>query len=1014
MFYLKKSSLLIPFFLISGIFYANAQKSETNYTYSVPQKPWNESYGNHRAILKVDKADDIVSLDYQWRRADNDVAKRRFVIVNAISGDTVKNIKRVMVDNEKCQILFGPVKEKGLYYFYYLPYKVQKGGGFYGGGYLSQEEKPEQSWVKKSTERKSFQQAKVMNVEARTKFDSFYPMEIAATKAEMDGYKKNLASFYLFPEDRKNPIRMRHSIPASWLKYKQGLAFKGNAAPNEYYTFQVGVWAPFKKIENISYNISNLRNGKEIIPASKITCFNLEGVDSYGKEFKKSISIEKNSVQPLWFGVDINKDIKKGTYKGILTISSEKGLKREVPISITISGKEITDRGDSEPWRHSRLRWLNSTLGIADTPTAPYKDVTVDGNKISVLGRDIILSKKSVLPQNINSWGNEILSKPLEFVIETSEGIKNLKAVPVIKEHTVGHVLSEWKAEDNELTVSCKANIEFDGWMNYIFNVNAKKDIAIKDIRLELAVDNNIAKYFLGAGLHGEETPNEYEGKWDAPEKTINNFGVSIPTDKKDKWLWPFDSFWIGNANAGIHCELRGSSYTGPLLNSYHPAYPKSWDNNGKGGFRVKKGEKETLVTVYSGERNIKAGESQTFDFAMIITPVKPVDMKGQFTNRYYHNGSAPVPTDEDVKAGVKVINVHHANEYNPFINYPFLSVDKVKAFTNKWHEKGCKVKLYYTLRELTSATTEIWAIRSLGHEILRGGNGGGFPWCREHFVTDYTPQWYQHFEHIDETGITADAAILTSESNSRWYNYYVEGLRWMVENMDIDGIYLDDVSFDRRILKRMRRAMDSVKPGCIIDLHSNTGFSKGPANQYTEFFPYVDKLWFGESFQYDKMSPANYLVESSGIPFGLTSDMLHRGGNKWLGMQYGMTVRHPWLTEGIVCDPRVVWKIWDDFNIADSKMTGFWEKDVPVTTTDSDVKVTAYQRGNRVLLSVGNYTDETKKVKLNIDFKKLGISATDVRLVAPEIADFQKAQTWNIGDEITVAPRKGWLIYIN
>ena len=93
-----------------------------------------------------------------------------------------------------------------------------------------------------------------------------------------------------------------------------------------------------------------------------------------------------------------------------------------------------------------------------------------------------------------------------------------------------------------------------------------------------------------------------------------------------------------------------------------------------------------------------------------------------------------------------------------------------------------------------------------------------------------------------------------------------------------------------RRILKRMRRAMESVKPGCLIDLHSNTGFSRGPANQYTEFFPYVDKLWFGESFLYDKMTPANWLVESSGIPFGLSGDMLYRGGNAWLGMQYGMT----------------------------------------------------------------------------------------------------------------------------
>ena len=276
-------------------------------------------------------------------------------------------------------------------------------------------------------------------------------------------------------------------------------------------------------------------------------------------------------------------------------------------------------------------------------------------------------------------------------------------------------------------------------------------------------------------------------------------------------------------------------------------------------------------AVAYSGERMLEAGSSITFDFAMIITPVKMLDMKSQFTDRYYHNGPKPTPSQADIEAGVRIINVHQGNDYNPFINYPFLTVDKMKEFTKEWHARGCKIKIYYTLRELSNATAEIWAIRSLGNEILRGGNGGGFPWCREHFVTNYTPQWYEHFDNADKQGITADASILTAEGDSRWYNYYIEGLRWMVQNMDIDGIYLDDVSFDRRILKRMRRAMESVKPGCLIDLHSNTGFSRGPANQYTEFFPYVDKLWFGESFLYDKMTPANWLVESSGIPFGLS-----------------------------------------------------------------------------------------------------------------------------------------------
>jgi len=45
--------------------------------------------------------------------------------------------------------------------------------------------------------------------------------------------------------------------------------------------------------------------------------------------------------------------------------------------------------------------------------------------------------------------------------------------------------------------------------------------------------------------------------------------------------------------------------------------------------------------------------------------------------------------------------------------------------------------------------------------------------------------------------------------------------------------------------------------------------------NQYTEFFPYVNRLWFGEGFNYDAMSPEQWLVECSGIPFGLMGDML-------------------------------------------------------------------------------------------------------------------------------------------
>ena len=984
------------------------------YPYGIPQESWEESFGNHRTKIEVGKSTDVVSLDYLWRRADKAINQARFLIINAETGDTIPNIHRQEITNERCQLLFGPA-EKGSYYFYYLPYKVQHEGGFCQGGYLKKEQAPSEEWLATAMKTKKPVQAKVQKIEARTAFNSFYPMEVIATENECINYtKKYPNAFQLFGEDRAQPIRMRHHIPAHWLTMKQGQTFKGTAAPNEYYAFQIGVWASKKNIKGISYQASDLKSGHSVIPASSITCFNLEGVNPYGETFKKDIDIEQGNVQALWFGIDINTSQVAGIYSGSIRISDSEGNEKTIPLQIEIKGETLADRGDNEPWRHSRLRWLNSTLGIADTPILPYTDLKVDENRISCFGRTVTIDMTSGTPAQISAWDTDILAAPIQFIIETETGIKTLKAEPVLTEQTEGHVSGNWTAEDEDLRLSCNQTMEFDGWINYIYTVHPKKNIKVKDIRLEIPMKAEVGTHFMGIGLAGQNTPLEYQGKWDTPEKTIDHLGGSIATGKQQNWWWPFDSFWMGNQHAGLHCEFRGSTYSGPLINVYRPAYPESWHNNGKGGFRILTSDTQVLATVYSGERLLETDKPLSFDYAMLVTPVKELNTHSQFTNRYYHNGSAPKPSDEDIKTGVRIINVHHANEYNPFINYPFLSFDKTRGLIDEMHEKGCKVKLYYTLRELTNVTTEIWAIRSLGHEILRGGKGGGYNWLREHLVTDYTPQWYEHYEQEEDVwGVGADAAILTSESDSRWYNYYIEGLAWMVKNLDIDGIYLDDVSFDRRILKRMRRAMENVKPGCLIDLHSNTAFSKGAANQYAEFFPYVDKLWFGESFLYDKMTPANWMVESSGIPFGLTGDMLYRGGNRWLGMQYGMTVRYPWFTEGVNCDPRPVWKIWDEFGIEDSKMLGFWENYPAVTSSDKDVKVTAYRKTGKVLLSIGNYSDEVKEVTLNFDWKQLSLNPENITLVAPEVKDMQPVSQWKINESIRVEPRKGWLIYM-
>lgn len=1007
-------NLLILCVLSSFFFLTQCQQltpKQGEYSYVTPEKPWDESFGNHRAVIRVEKNAESARLHFEWRRSDKNVNDRRFVILNSENGDTIRNIQREKVTSEVCDLTFGPV-QKGTYYFYYLPYKAQLGHGYFYGNYDKREKAPNKKWLDQSEKPVK---AQVLRVESRTTFDSFYPMEIVAHKSEvkefLQQYKK---TFYLFPEDRKYPIRMQKKLPLKWTTELFDGVFQGTAAPNEYYAFQVGVWSPHKTIKNIKYSVSDLISSADTIPSNQITCFNLEGINSKGKPFTKKIDVEEGKIQALWFGVDLAKQQAKGTYLGILTISDDAGIEEKIRIKIKVSGESIVNRGDNEPWRHSRLRWLNSTLGIQDNPVRPYTPMKKVKNDLKCWNRNLRLNPSDALPKQIRATSFELLNRPARFIIETANGRYNLEGKLSFDEETKGHISFHVKAQNKDLQVVTKGRMEYDGWVNYKIQIQAEKNISIKDIRLEFPFSKSATPYFLGAGLVGQKTPYSYLGTWDGYQKEKKVDMVSLPTSKQTKGLWPFDSFWTGSAHVGVHCELRGASYTGPLLNLFRPAYPSSWYNQGKGGFKIQSKGNTNLVTIYSGARQLKKNQEITYDFALLITPVKPINTKKQFNERYYHNISKPIPTKADVKAGVRIINIHHANLYNPFINYPFLASETLKPFVEKWHKNKCKVKLYYTIRELSSSCTEIWALRSLGTEILRGGKGGGFPWCREHLTGNYTPQWYHHFPEGEyPAGITADASILTSEGESRWCNYYVEGLKWLVRELDIDGIYLDDVSFDRKILQRMRYAMDVVKPNCIIDLHSNTGFSKGPANQYATFFPYVDKLWFGESFLYDKMSPENWLVESSGIPFGLMGDMLHAGGNKWLGMQYGMTVRHPWLTDGVICDPRFIWKVWDDFDIEKAQMIGFWEKNSPVLTTNADVKVTVYRHKGKVLLSVGNYSDVAHAIRFKINWKALGLLEEKVQLTAPKIVDFQEERATGPDGTWKLLPRKGFLIYL-
>ena len=164
----------------------------------------------------------------------------------------------------------------------------------------------------------------------------------------------------------------------------------------------------------------------------------------------------------------------------------------------------------------------------------------------------------------------------------------------------------------------------------------------------------------------------------------------------------------------------------------------------------------------------------------------------------------------------------------NPYINYPFLTAKAFAAYVAQAHAKAIKVKIYYTVRELSNYTTEFWALRSLGNEIFSDGPAAsiwptsspikkpasppaqptGSSWLCEHAVTGYVPAWHQPLGNGH-----CDAAIATA-GLSRWHNYYLEGLAWLIRNVGIDGLYLDGIGYDREIMKRVRKVIDRTPAG--------------------------------------------------------------------------------------------------------------------------------------------------------------------------------------------------------
>ncbi len=734
-------------------------------------------------------------------------------------------------------------------------------------------------------------------------------------------------------------------------------------------------------------------------------CLSCQGKDYLGKPFERAVALQGGEEKTLWFYIKAPFSV--GITSAFVSFFDETGNVIEKK-GLVLKTTEIVvgDEQFNEPYDLSRLSWLNSDYAINHEIPSPFIPVQTNGNAIEVLGRKIEIGEFG-LPSSASSYftkgiqiGEEekrILSDGIYLEVD-EQRFKN-QAFNLTAQRDKAKIFAENQSED--FVWKIEAESEFDGFISYQMALTAKRAVKVENIRLVIPVEEDCRKYFMGLGRNGGLFNGELAWKWN---------------EKKQQ-----DGFWVGDVNAGLKLQFTGANYRKPLVNIYYAhkplVLPDGWNNDGKGGILFKNGE----FIVYTGEKSFKEGETVYLHFNALITPLKEIDLRKQMQMRLYHKlDGRPEEWFQTAKEkGANIINVHHGNDLNPYINYPFFETDAMTKFVEEAHENGIKVKVYYTIRELTINTPEFSALRDLDNEIFEQYNenvegvfwqGEAKDWIRENIGKDVIPAWRQVL-HGEKYKDEYDASVITNGC-SRLCNFYVESLQYLLKTTDLDGLYIDDVAYDRSTMKRVRKVLDE-RAGRYIDFHTwNHNFNDLAGNTscaylYAELFPYIDKLWIGEGFDYDS-SFDFWLVEMSGIPFGLMSEMLEadwQRANPWKGLVFGMTTRLGWTDEPERADPSNLWRIFDEYELADCELIGFWDDRNKVECSSSAVKATLYKRGENKYIALANFSNEDVKTKLN------GKDVAGYRLYCPFIECFQEEKT--LGEEIALPRNQGLFIIV-
>ena len=639
-------------------------------------------------------------------------------------------------------------------------------------------------------------------------------------------------------------------------------------------------------------------------------------------------------------------------------------------------------------------------------PWTEVKAETTDYEvEVDMWGRSYRFSH-AMLPTSIVSADEEILSSPIRLAgIVNGETVTwQSKDVFLLCSNKSEAVVSGCQANDN-LIIDVTSTVEFDGMIRMDMVImpqrerSSKREASPQIERLWLEVPFN---------KHRATLFHYWPGGWGHAKNSgaIPENGLTLP-------FKPF--IWIGWEEGGLSWFAESDKGWEPKEENYCIEI-------------VREGE-EVILRLHLLDKQPRK-LPLTLTMGLQATPVKPMP-KDFHQWRIYHGANYGIENqainqeeDETVldhitELGVKTL-VSYEN-WTPIQGYwKTTEESKLRHLVSECHKRGIKVLLYFGY-ELSTLAPE-WG-KMADDVLVKGVNGefaGGYQRLPEQraYIVCY---------------------------NSRWQDYFIEGISRALEDYGFDGVYLDgtiepwgcanerhgcgyrtlDGSLKatypifavRELMKRLYTIIQSK--GGIVNAHQSTCC-------VTPTLAFCHSYWDGEQFQggelateaLQKLPLDTFRAEFMGKNFGIPCEFLvYEKPPDWtFERALAFTLLHDVLVRPLNLEElelmSKIWKVMTDFGVSTAEWYPYWENERFLKLEPDYIKASFYQKKDKLLLVVSNLSDKQEvEGKVILDTTALKISG-NLRLCYDAITG-ENIPIKDSGVQISLQPMAARLIQI-